>query len=140
MPRWVRFLSCSLTGLLVSLTGFLLTAWWWEGGPRYWAQVMDFIPTGAFLGLVTLFGVVVVVTLVLARLMVGVYDLGGAFAGLLSGLLVALAYAVFLVSSHLENWGGLLLGVRKAWPDAAVFGLPFAFAGAVVTWLWDRLD
>lgn len=140
MPRWARFLSCSFTSLIVSLVGFLLAANWYEGGPRFWPQLMDFFSTNAFWSLVWLFALLGAVTLVIARIAVNLYGLPDSVAGLLAGGAIALVYATFLIASHVGDWGGVALGVQRTWVAGALFAVPFATAGAFTTWLWDRLD
>jgi len=140
MPRWARFLSCSFTGFLLSLVGFVAVAFWYEGGPRFWPQLLDFFSTAAFWSLVWLFALMAAVVLLVARIAVNVYGFHDALAGLVSGGLVAAVYATFLIASHAAEWGGVLLGVRRAWAAGALFAAPFAMAGAFTAWLWDRLD
>lgn len=140
MPRWARFLSCSFTGLLLTLCGFFLAAHWFEGRPGYWRGLLDYLTTPAFWSLVLLFGLLSGVGLIIARVAVNLYGLPDAVAGLVSGALVAVVYAAFLLAAHAPEWGGTAVGLHKAWPAGAVFALPFALAGAFTTWLWDRLD
>lgn len=140
MPRWARFLSCSLTGLLLSLIGFFVAAGWWEGEAGFWESVVTFLPTPEFWYTVLLFGLLATVSLLLGRIAVNLYGLAGSTGGFFAGGLVAVAYGAFLVSSHLGDWGGLSAAVQKAWPTGAVFAAPFALSGAVTVWLWDRLE
>jgi hypothetical protein len=141
MPRWARFLSCSLTGLLLCLIGFLLTAYWWEGNATtYWPLLLNFMAMPDFWSLVSLFGLLCAGALLLGRIAVHLYGMAGAMAGLLCGALVALAYAAFLISLHAADWGGWSPSLQKSWPSAALFALPFALSGAFTTWLWERLD
>jgi hypothetical protein len=140
MPRWARFLSCSFTGLLLSLAGFCLAAYWWEGGAGYWRSLLDFAATPDFWYLVLLFGLFAGFTLVAARVAVHTYGFAGGVAGFLAGGTVAAVYVAFLISSHAGDWGGAAVGLARVWPAGGVFAAPFAVAGAVTTWLWDRLD
>jgi hypothetical protein len=140
MPRWVRFLSCSFTGLLLSLTGLLLVAYWWEGGAGFWRSLPDFATTPDFWHVVLLMGLCAAVTLLMARLAVHVYGFAGPVAGFLAGGAVALAYAAFLVSTHTGEWGGVGPGLHRAWPSGGLLAAAFGVAGAFTTWLWDRLD
>lgn len=140
MPRWARFLSCSFTCLLLSLIGFLLTAYWWEGGRHYWSRVMEFFATTEFLYLAFLFGLLSAATLVTARMAAKVYSLPGPLAGLVAGALVSLIYMAFILSTHAETWGGFAPGLQRLWPSMAPFAAPFAIAGALTSWLWERLD
>ncbi len=139
MPRWARFLSCTITGLLLSLIGFFMVAYWREGGPEFWPNVFDFLATAAFWGLAWLFVILSALTLVLARVGVKIYGLGAAVSGILSGLLVALAYASFLIASHAPDWGGLAASIIKVWPSAVAFSVPLALSGAMTDLLWERL-
>lgn len=140
MPRWARFLSCSLTGLLLCLIGFLLTAYWWEGNAGYWQLLLNFMAMTGFWYLVSLFGVLCAAALLLGRIAVNLYGMPDAMGGLIAGALVALVYAVFLISLHAEDWGGWSNSLQKSWPSAALFAMPFALTGAFTTWLWERLD
>lgn len=140
MPRWARFLSCSFTGLLLSLAGFFVAAYWFEGGPRFWVELFESFSTLAFWSLVWLFALLAAITLLLARIGVNLYGWPDGLSGLVSGGLVSLAYVSFLVSSHSADWGGVALGIQRAWPAGAVFAAPLGFAGAFIAWLWDRLD
>ncbi|HEY3368488.1 MAG TPA: hypothetical protein VGK74_25820 [Symbiobacteriaceae bacterium] len=140
MPRWARFLSCSFTGLLLSLLGFLLAAHWWEGGASFWAGLLDFVAAPAFWYLVSLFALLSGVGLILARVIVHLYELPDPVAGLMAGALVATIYVAFLLAAHAADWGGLAPGIHKVWPAGAVFAVPFGLSGAFTTWLWDRLD
>lgn len=140
MPRWVRFLSCSFTGLLLALTGFFLAAYWWEGGAGYWQAVITFMSTPAFWYLAALSALLVAVSLFLGRLAVYLYGLPNGIAGLLAGFLVAAGYTLFLLSAHAESWGGMVGGLQKNWPSAAIFALPFTLSAGFTGWLWDRLD
>lgn len=132
MPRWARFLSCSFTGLVFSLVGFLLTAYWWEGGGQFWKNLFDFVPTSGFWYLVLLFGLFAMATLLGARLVVNFTNLSVGLAGLLVGGVIACTYGLFLAAGH--------AGSVKFWPAGLVFALPFALAGALTTWMWERLD
>lgn len=140
MPRWARFLSCSLTGLLLCLIGFVLTAYWWEGNANYWPLLFNFMATRDFLYLLSLFGLLSAVALLLGRIAVNLYGMADGLAGLLMGALVALAYTSFLISLHAADWGGWSYSLQKSWPAAVLFALPFAISGAFTTWLWERLD
>jgi hypothetical protein len=140
MPRWARFLSCTFTGLLIAFIGLLQTAYWYEGSEGYWYRLLGFVTTSAFWYLAALFGLLASGGLLLGRLAVNIYMAPPAFAGLCAGALVAAAYALFLISSHAPQWGGVASGLQKSWPAALYFLAPFAGAGAFTTWLWDRLD
>ncbi|HYG57369.1 MAG TPA: hypothetical protein VD902_04820 [Symbiobacteriaceae bacterium] len=140
MPRWARFLSCSFTGLLLAVVGFLVAAYWWEGDARYWQAAVDFAASPAFWYLTAVFALLMAVSLVVARLAVRLYRMPSVPAGVLSGALVALGYTLFLVSTHADTWGGVLPGLYKLWPAAAVFAAPFALSAGFTAWLWERLD
>lgn len=140
MPRWARFVSCTFTGLLLSLVGFLMTAYWYEGGPTYWESLLDFLATPGFYSLVLLVTLMAAVTLVVGRLAANLCGFSDTIAGLLAGGVVAAAYCVLLVSMNASEWGGLGVATQRAWPAAGVFSAPFALAGAFTAWLWDRLD
>jgi len=139
MPRWARFLSCILTGLLCSLVGFLVLADHVERKPNFWAEVVNFLGTSEFLSLVLLFMLLTTLTILLGRIGVNLYGIAGGPAGFLAGGLIAMAYGAFLVSTYSADWGGLAIALQKVWPAAALFVLLFALSGAVANWLWDRL-
>jgi hypothetical protein len=132
MPRWIRFLSCTFTGLMLSLFGFLAIAYWWEGGPSFMQGLLNFLPTSAFWTLVASFGLVAAVALVGARVLIHMTDMAVGLAGFIAGGSVAAVCASFLAASQ----GGMI----KLWPTGLVFALPFALTGVVTTWLWERLD
>lgn len=140
MPRWARFLSCVVTGLLLALPGFLTAAWWREGGPDFWRDLMDFMGTTGFWSLVWLFVLLSALTVLLGRITANLYGVSGGLAGLLAGAVLALAYAAFLVAAHAPEWGGLAGSLQKSWPSAPLFAAPVGLAGAFTGWLWDRLD
>jgi hypothetical protein len=140
MPHWVRLLSCSVTGLVFSLTGFLVAAAATEGGAGFWQNTADFAGTAAFWQLVWIFAAMVVAALLVARVTKHLYGVAGPGAGLMAGGAVALIYSWFVLAAHARDWGGLALSLQKAWPDAGLFILPFALSGAFTSWLWDRLD
>jgi hypothetical protein len=140
MPRWARFLSCSFTGLVIATAGFFFTAWWREGGPGFWQATIDFMATSGFWYLAGLFGALVAVGLLLARVAAAAYGSQGPVLGILSGAAVALVYSFFLVSAHAPGWGGLWLGLQRSWGSMAIFAAPFALAGGSVTWLWERMN
>lgn len=140
MPRWARFLSCTLTGLLFSVVGFLLLADSVERKPNFWAEVVNFLGTIEFLSLVLLFILLTALTILLGRIGVNLYGMADGPAGFLAGGLVAMAHGAFLVSTYAADWGGLTIALQKVWPAAALFVLPFALSGAVANWLWDRLE
>lgn len=140
MPRWARFLSCSFTGLLLSLAGVVLIAYWWEGGSTYWRALIDFIPTVGFWYLAALFGLLSMLTVLAARVLVRSYDLEGSAAGLFAGAVIGAAYAAFLVATHAADWGGMSVSLQKTWRAGLLFMVPWAATGALTAWLWERLD
>jgi hypothetical protein len=140
MPRWARFVSCTVTGLLVALAGFALAGYWWEGGAGFWQSWLDFMATPAFRGLVLRFGLLLAAGLLLARLWVHYYPTTGSMAGLITGGLTGLAYALALTVTYAGRWGGLAAGLQKSWPAMLLFGLAFGLGGSVSGWLWERLD
>lgn len=140
MPRWARFLSCSFTGLLLSLTGLLVVAYWWEGGAGFWGSLLDFAATQEFWYLVLLLGLFAAVTLVAARAAVHVYGFAGPVAGFLAGGAVAVSYTAFIISTHTADWGGVTPGLHKVWPSGGLLAAAFAVTGSFTAWLWDRLD
>ncbi len=140
MPRWARFLSCSFTGLLTSLTGFLSAAYWLEGGAGFWQGVVNYMAEPDFWYTVTLFGLLAAVTLIVARVVVHIYGTGDMAAGLVAGGVVGSAYAAFLLALHAPEWGGLSLSMQRQWVAGAFFTAPFAASGGLIAWLWDRLD
>lgn len=139
MPRWARFLSCTLTGLLISLTSFLMAAYWYEGGGTFWAQVAAFLVTSEFVNLVLLFGFLTAFTVLLGRAAANLYGMAGGAAGFVAGAGVSLAYGAFLISAQSADWGGLMPALQRVWPAVGYFVLPFALGGTVATWLWERL-
>jgi hypothetical protein len=140
MPRWARFLSCSFTGWLLIMVGFIMSAYWFEGGATYWESLLAFLTTPGFYGLVLLFALMAAIMLVVSRIAVNLYGFGDALAGGLSGALMAVVYAAFLIANYQQDWGGLAIALQRAWPAAFAFAAPFALSGAFTTWLWDRLD
>ncbi|MDF2630924.1 MAG: hypothetical protein K0R39_4755 [Symbiobacteriaceae bacterium] len=138
MPQWARFLSCSFTGLLVSLIGFFTAAYLFEGTADYWQSLANWLVTPAFWYLAGLFGLLVALALVAARLLVRIYGLTDGTAGLAAGAVVPLIYALFLAATHAGNWGPGAIW-QKTFPAALVFALPFALASGFTAWLWDRL-
>jgi hypothetical protein len=140
VPRWVRFLSCSFTGLLISLLGFFLAVSWYEGGHNYWRSLVDFAGTSGFWYLTALFGLLVAAGLLIARLAVHFVGLADAVAGMAAGAVPAAMYAVFLVAAHAGDWGGWAVSLQKSWAAAGVFIAPFALGGGFTAWLWHRLD
>ncbi|HEY8347752.1 MAG TPA: hypothetical protein VIL07_10875 [Symbiobacteriaceae bacterium] len=140
MPRWARFLSCSFTALVLSLSGFLLTAYWYEGGDGYWRSLLSFMAEPGFWNVVSFFALMAVLTLLAARAAVHLSRLPSPVAGALAGGLVVLIGITVILSMHADHWGGLAGGLRRAWPAAAPFALPFVLSGGLVNWLWDRFD
>lgn len=140
MPRGIRFLSCSFTGLLISLLGFLMAAYWYEGGRDYWQAAIDFTATAGFWYLAGLFALLGAVALIGARLAVYLVGLADAVAGICAGAAVAFVYAFFLITSHAQAWGGLAIALQKSWAPALAFTAPFALSGGFTAWLWHRLD
>lgn len=136
MPHWARFLSCSFTGLLVSLTGFFTAAYLFEGTAEYWQSLTDWLVSPAFWYLAGLFGLLTALALLAARLLARVYGLHDSAAGLAAGAVTALIYAMFLTATHAPEWGGIW---GRTFPAALVFALPFALSGGFTGWLWDRL-
>lgn len=129
-----------MTGLLLALPGFLAVAWWREGGPGFWRDLMDFVWTAGFWSLFWLFALLSALTVLLGRVIANLYGISGGTAGLLAGGVLALAYAAFLVAAHAPEWGGLAGSLQKSWPSAPLFATPVGLAGAFTGWLWDRLD
>ena len=140
MPRWARFLACTVTGGALALGGVLLAAYLTEPAPHFWSGFVAFAATRAFRGLVLLFGVIAAVVVLVTRALVNLCGLPEAVAGFLAGSALALCYTAALTASHLQVWGGWVGVSARLWPGAAWFGLPFALAGALVGWLWERLD
>jgi len=140
MPRWARFLSCSFTAFLISLIGFLLVAYWYEGGEGYFRALLAFAAEPGFWYLVFVFALMAAAALATGRLGVHLYRLGSPAAGALAGGLVALVCTTVIFSMHARAWGGFIPGVQRLWPSAALFALPLMLSGALVNWLWDRLD
>lgn len=140
MPRWARFLSCSFTGVLLSLTGFFLVVSWWEGRPGFWQGVIGYLGTAMFWWLAAMFGLLTVVTLLAGRIAVNLYGLAGPAAGLIIGALPALFFATFIIAVHAGDWGGPAGALHRAWPAVGIFAVPFALSGGFINWLWERLD
>lgn len=139
MPRWARFFSCGLTAVLLSLAGLALSARYREGGPDFWRQMWEFIATPEFRSLLLLCAVLSGGALVLGRALGRVYGLAAAPSGFVAGAVVAGCYVSFLVASRAAEWGGWQAALMRAWPDGLFLALPFAVAGAVAGWLWERL-
>lgn len=140
MPRWARFLSCSFTGLLLSLTGFVLAAYAQERTPRFWSGMQEFLTTPEFWSLVWLFALLTATGLLGGRILANLWGLAGSLAGFLSGAALALCYVAFLLATHLPEWGGWRGALPRVWPAAAWVTLPFALSNAFISWLWERLD
>lgn len=140
MPRWARFLSCGFTGLLLSLTGFVLAAYSQEGAPRFWSGMQEFLTTPEFWSLVWLFALITAGGLLVGRLLVNLWGVAASLAGVVSGLALALCYVAFLLASQLPDWGGWGAALTRIWPAAGWFALPFALSGGFAGWLWERLD
>mgnify|MGYP001263529815 FL=1 len=140
MPRWARFLSCTVTGALLSLGGVLLAAAAAERPPEYWRALQAFAVTPAFLGLVLFFVLLAAGTVATARALAGLYGLPAAAAGVIGGTVLAACYMAVLVSAHLPAWGGWEGTLPRLWPSALWVAAPFAASGAAAGWLWERLD
>jgi len=125
---------------LTSLAGFLLVAYWYEGGEGYFRALLAFMAEPGFWHLVFIFALMAAATLTAARLGVHLYRLGSPAAGALAGGLVALVYITVLFSMHVRAWGGFLPGLQRLWSSGALFALPLMLSGGLVNWLWDRLD
>lgn len=139
MPRWARFLSCSFTGLLLSLTGFLLTAYGQEQAPRFWSSLQEFLTTQEFWSLVWLFALLTALGLVLSRVLVKLWGLGATLAGFLTGGALAFCYVAFLLAGLLSQWGGWAASWPRIWPEAGYLALPFAVGVGLSGWLYERL-
>lgn len=139
MPRWARFLSCTLTGLVLSLVGFLLAAYATERAPYFWSGLRGFLATPQFRDLCLLFGLFAAAALAVGRLLTHLSGLSGIQAGFLAGGMLALCYVAFLLASQVPIWGGWAGAWPRIWPAALWMALPFAVAGAFQNWLWERL-
>ncbi|HWI66683.1 MAG TPA: hypothetical protein VNT75_33130 [Symbiobacteriaceae bacterium] len=142
MPRLVRFLSCTVTGLLLALVGFFVVVYLYEDGARahYWQSLISFTGSPVFWLLTGVFGLLMASALVLARVLVRFYPLSDGLAGLIGGLAAALCYAVFLVATHAREWGDWASVWSKAWPAGFFFALPLALSGGFAAWMWRRFD
>ncbi|WP_374711995.1 hypothetical protein [Symbiobacterium terraclitae] len=140
MPRWARFLCCTVTGQLLSFAGVLLAAGAVEQAPRFWTALQSFTGTPAFWSLFTVYGAVAAASVLAARALVNLYGLPAPAAGLAAGTLLALCYVAALTGANLTWWGGWAGAWTRLWPAAAWFALPFAGAGSLANWLWERLD
>jgi len=140
MPRWARFLSCTLTGLLLSLVGFILAAFATERAPHFWSGLRGFIATPEFRDLCLLFGLMAAAALISGRILARLSGLGGSQAGFLAGSILALCYVAFLLASQVPIWGGWAGAWHRIWPAAVWMAMPFALAGALQNWLWERLE
>lgn len=139
MPRWARLLSCSFTGLLLSLTGFLVAAYAQEPLPRFWSGLQEFLTTPAFWSLVWLFTLLTVMGLLVSRALVNLWGLPASFAGFLTGGALALCYVAFLLAGLMPAWGGWAASWHRLWPEAGYLALPFALGGTFANWLYERL-
>lgn len=139
MPRWARFFSCSLTALLLSVSGLVLSAHYREGGPDFWREVWEYLATPDFRSLLLLCAVLSGCAVLLGRLLGRIYGAAGASAGFLAGGVVAGCYVALLLATRSAEWGGWQASILRAWPDAVWLALPFAVGGGVASWLWDRL-
>lgn len=139
MPRWARFLSCTITGLLMSLVGIVLTAYAQERIPRFWSSLQEYLVTPEFWSLVWLFALLSAVGLVMSRVVCNLSGLPASFAGFLTGGAVAFCYVAFLLAGHLPEWGGWAAAWPRIWPAAGYLALPFAVGGGAANWLWERL-
>jgi hypothetical protein len=140
MPRWARFLSCSLTGLLLSLSGFLLAACAQERTTRFWSGLQAFLTTPEFWSLVWLFALVAALSLLVGRVLVHLWGLPASVGGFLSGGALALCYIAFLLAGQVPEWGGWAAAWPRIWPALGWISLPFALSGSLTNWLWERLD
>lgn len=140
MPRWARFLACSLTGFLITLSGVLLSAYTVEPLPHFWSGLQEFITTPDFRLLCWLFALLAALGLLLGRIIANLWGWPGAIAGCLAGGGLALCYIAFLLASQLPAWGGWAAAWPRVWPAAGYIILPFALAGALGSWLWERLE
>lgn len=140
MPRWARFLSCSLTGLLISLTGFVLAAYGQERATGFWGGMQEFLTTPEFWSLVWLCALIAGAALLLGRIVANLWGWAAGLSGFLAGGALALCYVAFLLASHLDEWGGWRAALPRIWPASAWLSLPFALAGAFATWLWEQLE
>jgi len=140
MPRWVRFLSCTVTGAVLSFGGVLLAAVAAERPPGFWRALQAFAVTPGFWALALLFCLLAAGAVAAARALVSLYGLPPAAAGALGGAVLATCYLAALVSRHLDAWGGWEGTLPRLWPAALWTALPFAASGAASGWLWERLD
>jgi|GEM_PF-1909034 len=140
MPRWARFLCCTITGQALAFGGVLLAAWAAEQAPRFWSALKDFAGTPAFWTLFLLYGAIAAAAVLTARAIVNLYGLPAPAAGLVAGALLSLCFTAALTAANLSWWGGWTSTWPRLWPAAVWFALPFAGAGSVANWLWERLD
>lgn len=140
MPRWVRFLCCSLTGVLLAVPGLILTAYWQEGRPGFWLALLQFAATSAFWGLLILCLLLVAGGLLAGRGLIRLADLSDPMAGFLTTGSLALGYIAFLTAANASLWGGPSGALQRLWPAGALIALPFALAGSMASWLWGRLE
>lgn len=139
MPRWARFLSCTVTGTLLSCGGVLLAAAAAERSPGFWRAFQAFAVTPAFWGMLLLFGALSAGVVAAGRALVHLYGLPAETAGATGGAALAACYLAALVSGHLQAWGGWEGTLPRLWPAALWLALPFAASGAAAGWLWNRL-
>lgn len=140
MPRWARFLSCTVTGAVLSFGGVLLAAALAERPQGFWKALQAFAVTPGFWALALLFCGLAAGAVAAARALVALYGLPPAAAGTLGGAALAACYLAALVSGHLHAWGGWEGTLPRLWPAALWMALPFAASGAASGWLWERLD
>lgn len=140
MPRWARFLSCTLTGSLLAFGGVLLAAGAVERPPHFWRAFQAFAVTPAFWTLLLLFVLLAAGAVTAARALVNLYALHPVAAGAIGGALLAACYIAALVSGHMPGWGGWEGTLPRLWPAAVWMAAPISAAGAAAGWLWERLD
>lgn len=140
MPRWVRLLSCSLTGAILLMMGLTLAAWLREGDPDFWRQLFEFALTSDMLVLTGMAAAVSAAVVLVSRAFVHLYGMppaGGALAG---GVIAPATVISFLTAVHLQNWGGWPGAITHVLPDVPLFAMPFLATSLITNWLWDQLD
>ncbi len=140
MPRWARFLSCTITGSLLTFGSVLAAAAAVERPHAFWRSFQAFAVTPAFWRLLLLFVLLAAGAVAAGRAIVHLYGLPPAAAGAIAGAVLAACYMAALVSGHLPGWGGWEGALPRVWPAALWMALPFTASGAAAGWLWERLE
>lgn len=132
MPLWARFLCAATSAAAAALTALALGAFWRLRYPAFWADLWNFIATARFWELAAQVWALSAGALVLGRILRAAAGWGRLPAGLLGGTVVALAFAAYTAGRH-------GLAPERAAADTALVAAGFALAGALATWVHERL-